>query len=193
MEIILLLCSSGVAGLFTYIYLDYLSLLDTEKPEIKKMFSLLFSIISIVLFILVFKLKTLTNYNDIIENIVCFILFICAYIVLNKYIYPLCIKIFRNVMNKSRKNHNMNPFSFLNAVDSILQSSSQIYIEKYNSNKNEPILQGLLVKYQLTNDLDPIFIIEPTEVITDIEGLKNIYLYQPKNTDCFYKIYDLME
>ncbi|GGA95861.1 Uncharacterised protein [Staphylococcus muscae] len=46
MEMILLLCSTGVAGLFTYIYLDYLSILDTEKPEIKRMFSLLFSIMN---------------------------------------------------------------------------------------------------------------------------------------------------
>ncbi|ANS90968.1 hypothetical protein A6M57_13260 [Staphylococcus pseudintermedius] len=44
MEIILLLCSSGVAGLFTYIYLDYLALFDTEKLETKKMFTIMFSL-----------------------------------------------------------------------------------------------------------------------------------------------------
>lgn len=191
MEFILPLCSTGVAGLFTYIYLDYLSILDTEKPEIKRMFSLLFSIISILLFLLVFKVKELIHINNILENAILLIIFLVIYIICNIWVYPQLIKLFRKSMNKSRVKNDLNPINHLHAIDTVLQSSNQFYIEKYNGDSKEPIMQGFLKKHQLTNDLDSIFIIEPTNVIKNIESIKNIHLYQPKNTDCYFKLFDL--
>ncbi|EGQ4195990.1 hypothetical protein FDP64_08185, partial [Staphylococcus pseudintermedius] len=74
MEIILLLCSSGVAGLFTYIYLDYLALFDTEKLETKKMFSIMFSLISIGVFILIKSVISIWVSNEIISIILALII-----------------------------------------------------------------------------------------------------------------------
>ncbi|NGH76138.1 hypothetical protein G0Z50_04505, partial [Staphylococcus aureus] len=61
--------------------------------------------------------------------------------------------------------------------------------EKYSNENNNPILQGILEKYELTIDTDAIFIIEPTPVIKNKEKIIKEHLYQPKNTDNYYKIY----
>ncbi|REI14260.1 hypothetical protein DOS75_11470, partial [Staphylococcus felis] len=87
MELILLLCSSGVAGLFTYIYLDYLSIFDTEKAEIKKMFSVLFSLISIGGFMIVLYFIKYIHVNNILRIIIVLIISFIIINVLNRFAY----------------------------------------------------------------------------------------------------------
>lgn len=189
LELILLLCSSGVAGLFTYIYLDYLAIFDTEKPEIKRMFSVMFSLINIGIFISVFKIKEYINFNYVLENIVGFILVITMIWLMNRYGFPKLIQLFRHSMNNARKSNGLNTLASKNALDTILQNYSKFYIEKYNNDNSNPILQGILEKYELTIDNDAIFIIEPTPTIKNKEKIIKECLYQPKNTDNYYKIY----
>lgn len=189
MEFTLLLCSSGVAGLFTYIYLDYLSIFDTEKPEIKKMFSIMFSLVNVGIFISVFKIKEFINFNYILENIVGLILVIIIIWLMNRYVFPKIIQHFRQSMNDARKSNGLNTLASKNALDTILQNYTKFYIEKYSDENNNPILQGILEKYELTIDTDAIFIIEPTPIIKDKEKIIKECLYQPKNTDNYYKIY----
>lgn len=189
MELILLLCSSGVAGLFTYIYLDYLSIFDTEKPEIKKMFSTMFSLVNIGVFISVFKIKEYINFNYILENVVGLILVITIIWLMNRYVFPKIIQLFRQSMNDTRKSNGLNTLASKNALDTILQNYTKFYIEKYNNDNSIPILQGILEKYELTIDTDAIFIIEPTPIIKNKEKIIKECLYQPKNTDNYYKIY----
>lgn len=189
LKLILLLCSSGVAGLFTYIYLDYLAIFDTEKPEIKRMFSVMFSLINIGIFILVFKIKEYINFNYVLENIVGFILVITMIWLMNRYGFPKLIQLFRHSMNNARKSNGLNTLASKNALDTILQNYSKFYIEKYNNDNSNPILQGILEKYELTIDNDAIFIIEPTPTIKNKEKIIKECLYQPKNTDNYYKIY----
>lgn len=189
MEVILLLCSSGVTGLFTYIYLDYLSIFDTEKPEIKKMFSTMFSLVNIGVFISVFKIKEYINFNYILENVVGLILVITIIWLMNRYVFPKIIQLFRQSMNDTRKSNGLNTLASKNALDTILQNYTKFYIEKYNNDNSIPILQGILEKYELTIDTDAIFIIEPTPIIKNKEKIIKECLYQPKNTDNYYKIY----
>ena len=189
MELILLLCSSGVAGLFTYIYLDYLSIFDTEKPEIKRMFSAMFSLINIGIFISVFEIKEYINFNYALENIVGLILVITIIWLMNRYVFPKLIQLFRHSMNDARKSNGLNTLASKNAIDTILQNYAKFYIEKYNNDNSNPILQGILEKYELTIDTDAIFIIEPTPIIKSKEKIIKEFLYQPKNTDNYYKIY----
>ncbi|EGQ4349750.1 hypothetical protein ELC98_12755, partial [Staphylococcus pseudintermedius] len=133
MEIILLLCSSGVAGLFTYIYLDYLALFDTEKLETKKMFSIMFSLISIGVFILIKSVISIWVSNEIISIILALIIASLVIIcVLNKFIYVKAIKFFRVMMNSSRKSMNLNPLTFQHSIDNILSVEDYVYyIECY--------------------------------------------------------------
>lgn len=189
LEFILLLCSSGVAGLFTYIYLDYLSIFDTEKPEIKRMFSALFSLINIGIFISVFEIKEYINFNYALENIVGLISVITIIWLMNRYVFPKLIQLFRRSMNDARKSNGLNTLASKNALDTILQNYAKFYIEKYNNDNSNPILQGILKKYELTIDTDAIFIIEPTQIIKSKEKIIKEFLYQPKNTDNYYKIY----
>ncbi|NGK04676.1 hypothetical protein G0X71_05670, partial [Staphylococcus aureus] len=186
MEIILLFCSSGVAGLFTYIYLDYLSIFDTESPEIKKMFSIMFSLVNIGIFLSVFELKKYINFHYAIENITCLLLVPTIIWLTNRFVFPNLIELFRKSMNNARKSKGLNTLSSKNALDTILQNYTKFYIEKYSNENNNPILQGILEKYELTIDTDAIFIIEPTPVIKNKEKIIKEHLYQPKNTDNYY-------
>ncbi|REI08005.1 hypothetical protein, partial [Staphylococcus felis] len=133
MEIILLLCSSGVAGLFTYIYLDYLALFDTEKLETKKMFSIMFSLISIGVFILIKSVISIWVSNEIISIILALIIASLVIIcILNKFIYVKAINFFRVMMNSSRKSMNLNPLTFQHSIDNILSVEDYVYyIECY--------------------------------------------------------------
>lgn len=189
MELILLLCSSGVAGLFTYIYLDYLSIFDTENPEIKKMFSIMFSLVNIGIFLSVFELKKYIKFNYILENIICLLIVVTIIWLTNRYVFPKLIQLFRRSMNNARKSNGLNTLASKNALDTILQNYTKFYIEKYSNENNNPILQGILEKYELTIDTDAIFIIEPTPVIKNKGKVIKECLYQPKNTDNYYKIY----
>ncbi|WP_349421258.1 hypothetical protein [Staphylococcus felis] len=190
MEIILLLCSSGVAGLFTYIYLDYLSIFDTEKAEIKKMFSVLFSLISIGGFMIALYFIKYIHVNNILRVIIVLIISFIIINVLNRFAYPYIIKRFRNKMNKERKANNLNPLNDKHAIDTILQTSNMFYVEKYKDSE-KPIYQGILLKHEMTNDLDSMFIIRPMPIIKSSEKVNEEYYYQPKNTDEYYKFYSL--
>lgn len=192
LELILLLCSSGVAGLFTYIYLDYLSIFDTEKPEIKKMFSILFSLISVGVFLLIFYIINCIHINIVLNIIVTFTISILLIKQLNKYIYPYIINKFRNNMNKERKLNELNPLNDKHAIDTILQTSNMFYMEKYKED-DKPIYQGILLKHELTNDLDSMFSIRPTPRINKSDKVIKEYYYQPKNTDEYYKFYSLKD
>ncbi|PNZ24215.1 hypothetical protein CD122_11485, partial [Staphylococcus rostri] len=99
METILLFCSSGVAGLFTYIYLDYLSIFDTESPEIKKMFSIMFSLVNVGIFLSVLELKKYINFHYAIENIICLLLVPAIIWLMNRFVFPNLIQLFRKSMN----------------------------------------------------------------------------------------------
>ncbi|PWZ43063.1 hypothetical protein DD862_14455, partial [Staphylococcus pseudintermedius] len=125
--------SSGVAGLFTYIYLDYLALFDTEKLETKKMFSIMFSLISIGVFILIKSVISIWVSNEIISIILALIIASLVIIcVLNKFIYVKAIKFFRVMMNSSRKSMNLNPLTFQHSIDNILSVEDYVYyIECY--------------------------------------------------------------
>lgn len=190
MELILLICSSGVAGLFTYIYLDYLSIFDTEKIEIKKMFSVLFSLISIGIFMIVLYFINYIHIYNFLGIIIALIISFIVINVLNKSAYPYMIKKFRNKMNKERESNNLNPLNDKHAIDTILQTSNMFYIEKYKDNEH-PIYHGILLKHEMTNDLDSIFSIRPTPIIKNHEKVIKEYYYQPKNTDEYYKFYGL--
>lgn len=193
MEIIILLSSSGAAGLFTYIYLDYLSLFDTEKLEIKKMISIMFSLINVSIFFIINNLISLFNWYEFITNLISIIAAIVIIILTNTFLYPPLIKYFRIVMNKKREEQGLNPFVDSFAIDSILQKSTKFYIERYNKADAAPVYQGILDKHQLTEGFDSIFIIEPTPKIKDKEKILETYIYQPSNTDYYFKIYQIKD
>ncbi|UXR34569.1 hypothetical protein MUA31_09265 [Staphylococcus simulans] len=190
MELILLLCSSGVAGLYTYIYLDYLSIFDTEKAEIKKMFSVLFSLISVGVFMIVLYFIKYIHVNNILRIVIVFIISLIVINVLNRLAYPYIIKRFRNKMNKEREADNLNPLNDKHAIDTILQTSNMFYVEKYKDS-GKPIYQGILLRHEMTHDLDSMFTISPTPVIQCREKVIKEYYYQPKSTDQYYKFYSL--
>ncbi|HCY6402998.1 TPA: hypothetical protein O1517_002236 [Staphylococcus aureus] len=192
MEIILLFCSSGVAGLYTYIYLDYLSVFDTEKPEIKKMFSILFSLISIGVFLIVFQIVNYITSYYLINIVFSFIVALLIIKYSNKLLYPCLLKNFRKKMNEIRVSKQMNPLNDKHAIDTILQKSKMFYLEKYNGNV-KPVYQGILLKHELTNDLDSIFSISPTPIIKNQENVIEKFFYQPKNTDDYYIFYSLKD
>ncbi|UWF57690.1 hypothetical protein NZD48_05120 [Staphylococcus hyicus] len=194
MELILLLCSSGVAGLFTYIYLDYLTLFDTEKLETKKMFSIMFSLNSIGVFILMKSIISLWFSNEIISIILAFISasLIIIY-VLNKFVYVIVISKFRDVMNKSRKNMNLNPLTFQHSIDNILSMEDYVYyVECYKDEfVNEPSMYGLLKHHQVDDNLDVSFVISTTKKFDDnvLNQSQIYYVYHKSNSSNFYKIY----
>ncbi|WP_412519698.1 hypothetical protein [Staphylococcus simulans] len=194
MELILLLCSSGVAGLFTYIYLDYLTLFDTEKLETKKMFSIMFSLISIGIFILMKSVISIWVPNEIISIILAFIIasLIIIY-VLNKFVYVFVISKFRDVMNKSRKNMNLNPLTFQHSIDNILSMEDYVYyVECYKDEFiNEPSMYGLLKHHQVDDNLDVSFVISTTKRFDDdvLNQSQMYYVYHKSNSSNFYKIY----
>lgn len=153
------------------------------------MFSTMFSLVNIGVFISVFKIKEYINFNYILENVVGLILVITIIWLMNRYVFPKIIQLFRQSMNDTRKSNGLNTLASKNALDTILQNYTKFYIEKYNNDNGIPILQGILEKYELTIDTDAIFIIEPTPIIKNKEKIIKECLYQPKNTDNYYKIY----
>lgn len=191
MEIILLLSSSGAAGLLTYIYLDYLSLFDTEKNEIKKMISIMFSLVNVSIFFLVQKCMNIFEWETLIKNMITILLAIFIIILLNIYVYPKMFKMFRKYMNKQRIAEGYVPFVESTAIDSILQKNDKFYIERYNNIEREPVYQGILNKHELTENLDSIFVVEPTSKLKDDSLITSIYIYQPSNTDYYFKIYQI--
>lgn len=194
MELILLLCSSGVAGLFTYIYLDYLALFDTEKLETKKMFSIMFSLISIGIFILIKSVVSIWFSNEIISIILALIIASLIIIfLLNKFIYVFVIVKFRDMMNNSRKSMNLNPLTFQHTIDNILSMGDYVYyIECYKDEfVNEPSMYGLLKHHQVDENLDVSFVISTTKKFNDeVLGRSQMYyVYHKSNSGNFYKIY----
>lgn len=194
LEFILLLCSSGVAGLFTYIYLDYLSIFDTEKSEIKKMFSILFSLVSIGIFILVNNFIGIIIKNELLSiSIALLISAMLIIFVLNKYIYVFLINIFRSHMNKIRINFQKNALIYEHAIDFVLSNSKMsYYIECYNDEFIEkPAMYGLIAKHEVDNNLDVSFIISTTSKFTNQKLAKadSYYVYHKTNTTSYYKIY----
>ncbi|PTJ81712.1 hypothetical protein BUZ84_05730 [Mammaliicoccus sciuri] len=193
MELILLLSSSGVAGLLTYIYLDYLSFFDTEKNEIKKMISIMFSLVNISIFFLVQNSMNLLEWGALAKNLITILLALFIILILNVYVYPKMFKIFRKYMNKQRISEGFAPYVESAAIDSILQKNAKFYIERYNNIGDEPVYHGILNKHELTENLDSIFVIEPTPKIKDNSLISFIYIYQPSNTDYYFKIYQIID
>lgn len=193
MELILLLSSSGVAGLLTYIYLDYLSFFDTEKNEIKKMISIMFSLVNISIFFLVQNSMNLLEWGALAKNLITILLALFIILILNVYVYPKMFKIFRKYMNKQRISEGFAPYVESAAIDSILQKNAKFYIERYNNMGDEPVYHGILNKHELTENLDSIFVIEPTPKIKDNSHISFIYIYQPSNTDYYFKIYQIID
>ncbi|HAR6121576.1 TPA: hypothetical protein I1677_001243 [Staphylococcus pseudintermedius] len=194
MEIILLLCSSGVAGLFTYIYLDYLALFDTEKLETKKMFSIMFSLISIGIFILIKSVMSIWISNEIISIVLALIIASLVIImILNKFIYVNMIKIFRAVMNNSRRSMNLNPLTFQHSIDNILSMEDYVYyIECYKDEYvSEPSMYGLLKHHQVDENQDVSFVISTTKKFDNkvLNQSQKYYVYHKSNSSNFYKIY----
>lgn len=193
MELILLLSSSGVAGLLTYIYLDYLSFFDTEKNEIKKMISIMFSLVNISIFFLVQNSMNLLEWGALAKNLITILLALFIILILNVYVYPKMFKIFRKYMNKQIISEGFAPYVESAAIDSILQKNAKFYIERYNNIGDEPVYHGILNKHELTENLDSIFVIEPTPKIKDNSLISFIYIYQPSNTDYYFKIYQIID
>lgn len=194
MELILLLCSSGVAGLFTYIYLDYLSVFDTEKSEIKKMFSTMFSLVSVGIFILVNHLIGIIIKNDLLSTSIALLVSSMLIIfVLNKYVYVFLLNIFRTQMNKTRINSQKNELIHEHAIDSILSNSQMsYYIECYHDKYiEEPSMYGLIFKHEIDNNLDVSFIISTTGKFTNqkLSEADSYYVYHKTNMTSYYKIY----
>lgn len=191
MEIILLLSSSGVAGLLTYIYLDYLSFFDTEKKEIKKMFSIMFSLVNVSIFLLVQNCVNVLEWGSLTKYMVTILLALLIILILNVYAYPKMFECFRRFMNKQRIAEGYAPFVKSSAIDSILQKNDMFYIERYNNLEREPVYQGILNKHELTENLDSIFIIEPTPKLKNKSHISISYIYQPNNSDYYFKIYQI--
>ncbi|MEX6217583.1 hypothetical protein [Mammaliicoccus sciuri] len=191
LEIILLLSSSGVAGLLTYIYLDYLSFFDTEKNEIKKMISIMFSLVNVSIFFLVQNCINVLEWGTLTKYLVTIVLALLIILILNIYAYPKMFELFRRFMNKQRIAEGYAPFVKSSAIDSILQKNAKFYIERYNNIKDDPIYQGILNKHELTENLDSIFIIEPTPKLKDKSHISISYIYQPNNSDYYFKIYQI--
>lgn len=191
MELILLLCSSGVAGLFTYIYLDYLSIFDTEKPEIKKMFSVLFALISVGVFILIFYLIGYIHMNIILNTLFSFIISIILIEQLNKFVYPYIINKFRNSMNRKRDKQNLSKLSDKHPIDEILDTAKyKFYVEYYTTIENsEPLTTGELIFHSIDENDEINFVISPTPKIKDTKIIDDIYIYQKSNSSNYYKIY----
>lgn len=191
MEIILLLSSSGVAGLLTYIYLDYLSFFDTEKNEIKKMISIMFSLVNVSIFFLVQNCINVLEWGTLTKYLVTIVLALLIILILNIYAFPKMFELFRRFMNKQRIAEGYAPFVKSSAIDSILQKNDKFYIERYNNIEREPVYQGILNKHELTENLDSIFVVEPTSKLKDDSLITSIYIYQPSNTDYYFKIYQI--
>ncbi|MEM5397296.1 hypothetical protein V2L60_08970 [Staphylococcus gallinarum] len=192
LELILLLCSSGVAGLFTYIYLDYLAIFDTEKPEIKKMFSVLFSLISVGIFtILNYLLNQVINDNLISIMVSILITVFLLIFILNKYIYIFLIKTFRLKMNQQRKKSGKTPYVYNNVVDHLLEDEAYYYVEKYSYNTDKCILKGWLSKHETNISLDYIFAIQNSYIPTkeELESANSINILDKSDNNTFYIIY----
>lgn len=193
MELILLLCSSGVAGLFTYIYLDYLSLFDTEKTETKKMISILFSLISVGVFIIVKSTMKLLLQNEIVTTLCALIISIIIILILNKWVYINIINKFRENMNESRSKFNQNHLIFSHVIDDILVDDRYFYyIECYRDEYvNNPSMYGLIKKHEIDNNTDVHFLIETTGKIDNekLDNADSYYVYHKSNSNSFYKIY----
>ncbi|PTE85603.1 hypothetical protein BUY79_02320 [Staphylococcus equorum] len=194
LELILLLCSSGVAGLFTYIYLDYLSIFDTEKQEIKRMFSIMFSLISVGIFILVNNLIGVFVKSELLSiSIALLVSAILIIFVLNRYVYIWLINIFRSQMNTTRAKLQKNTLLYEHAIDFVLSDRQMsYYIECYDDEFVEKAsMYGLIAKHEVDDNLDVSFIISTTTKFTKQELSKSdiYYVYHKTNTTSYYKIY----
>lgn len=192
MELILLLCSSGVAGLFTYIYLDYLSIFDTEKPEIKKMFSIMFSLISVGIFTILNYLLNQAIGEKVISITTSIIITIFLLIfIMNKYVYAFLIEKFRLKMNKQRIEDGKTPYVYSNVVDYLLDDEAYYYLEKYSYNSDNCILKGWLSKHETNVNLDYIFAIQKAYIPTkeELESANNINILDKSDNNTYYIIY----
>lgn len=190
MEIILLLCSSGVAGLYTFIYLDYLSIFDTEKKDIKKMFNILFSLLSVSTYSII---STITKYfinSNILNVLIALIVTLIVVHYLTKYIYIRIIHVFRENMNKKRSNLHLSKLSYKHPIDEVLDTEDyKFYIEYYNAENSEPITTGELIYHSVDENDEINFIIAPTPKIKDTKIIDDIFVYQKSNNANYYKIY----
>jgi len=174
MEWISVLSSSGVAGLFTYILLDYLSLLDTERKEIKTSFLLMFSLVN------VWVINT-------IDNIWYAILII---FILSTVAFPLLLFSFRKVMNFVRSKLNKNPIEQINLFETIQSAEHYTFVEVYDN--GSIIDTGFLEKFQIDeNGVLHIALDNSGELFNEYkENAVSIYNYHCTNSTVHYRIYN---
>ncbi|MDS3897016.1 hypothetical protein [Staphylococcus hominis] len=193
MELILLLCSSGVAGLFTYLYLDYLSVFETEKSETKRMFAVLFSLISIGIFILIKSLVDHCIKEEIMSIFISLVIYMIINKPLNKLAYLKLINNFREKMNEERNKNKQNSLIYDYAINSVLSRNDKVfYIECYKDEYIEkPSMYGIIENHQVDNNSDTHFVISTTRKFTDeeLEKADNYLVYHKENSSNFYKLY----
>lgn len=193
MKLILLMCSSGVAGLYTYMFLTYLSIFDTEREEIKKILPIFFSFISVSIVFAIYSFIKLIVKIEILSIFIALIISIPIIKFFNEVGYSILIKKFRKKANDVRKKLNLNDISHFHAIDEVLYNRDYYYyIEKIDDQTNIIIWNGFLSKHELNRNDESIFIIQPFNINKELDIVKNsiVRIYET-NKNFHYKFYKI--
>jgi len=177
MDVLNLVFSTSVAGLFTYIILDYLSLLDTEKREIRNLFLVLFSLINMLIYL------NLSNKFLAIGTI----------LLLSFFVFPVAIYIIRIIVNRYRRVLNKPKLIHSKTLDFVFSAKDvYFYTEIYNSSK-ELINSGYVIQYRIDDNGNSNIVIDPVNELpksTKVKA-KDTVIYHEVNSSMFYKIFYL--
>ncbi|WP_414055236.1 hypothetical protein [Macrococcus equi] len=182
MSILIFLLSSGIMGLYTYINLSRLSILGNENEETKKLYLSMFSVITMLIFVLVFSIynkeynlsKLFTNINIFSILISLFWTIILVWL-LNNFIYPLIIKMFRKSTNNDRNVLGKSKIVDELLIDTVLDNNKFInYVELFKSNDDHTLIEkGLLKNYEIDKENNINVLIESVNLNKEKPGVSN--------------------
>lgn len=206
LSILIFLLSSGIMGLYTYINLSRLSLLGNENEETKKLYLSMFSVITMLLFVLIFSIYNHEyNLTKLFKNINIFSILISLFWTiilvwfLNNFIYPLSIKMFRKSTNYDRNVLGKSKIVDELLIDTVLDNNKFInYVELFKSNEDHTLIEkGLLKNYEIDKENNVNVLIESVNLKKEKPGVSDridstLTYYSSKN-DMILKVTRLNE
>lgn len=203
MEFIILLLTSGIPGLYTYISLDRRSILGNVTEDIRKVYLSAFSLISALIFFIVFTVvKGEDNLSDLLNNItvtqlvISFMISLGIIIIFNLFLFPKTIKLYRTLSNDIRNSEGKNSLIDQHLSGFVFDDNKFLtYIEIYNSDKLK-ISSGEVIYSEIDKEGSLQFLLKPASLKVKEPYIKNHlidrkYNYYSTKDNQLIKVYKL--
>lgn len=199
MELVLLLITSGIPGFYTYYALSNKNIIYFNSDN-KNVILGLFSIISILIFLLILSLFSgINNVQSLFENLlftkICLALVttIIITVFLTELIYPIIYLTYYNLMNMNRNNNSLSKTGILPIHINIYENSSNLVYVIVKNFSNEVISQGFLKDYSRKQNRNILLDQDFIDEFDSIKGAaKERFVYIDFENECklIYYLFD---